>query len=427
MARLRKMHSVIATAQTATAAPVAVPRRVTVRLCASGLPVSVAAVSGEDIALILGYANLTSMMTYNLVKDRVKPRRAAGLVSLVVAGLLFAGCSSTDPAESPAASSTTPAASADVTDSTSAESKAADTAQYTTPRTMPEGKGSGQADGVFPRTVKHFQGETTLEAEPQRVVVISTGQADVMLTLGIVPVASTSGDGADMIPPYLATAFSDDSAELEAMTYVGSRFEPDIEAIANTNPDLIVMNNAGKDAGAMYTALSAIAPTVATQGTGLYWKQDFLLLADSVGKTDEAQAWLDKFHADAAEFGAGVSGNPTVSFLRKNGDRTRVFGIASFSGSVAEDAGLARPESQSFTDETSVDISAEQLEQADGDWIFFGVQGGDETELTSAPLWPTLTAVESGQAVEVDDDVFYLNVGPTAARGILTAIEGALG
>ncbi len=367
------------------------------------------------------------MITFNLATGRVKPRRATGLVSLVVAGLLFAGCSSSDPAESPAASSNAPSVSAEVTESKAADSKAADTAQYTTPRTMPEGKGSGQADGVFPRTVKHFQGETTLEAEPQRVVVISTGQADVMLSLGIVPVASTSGDGADMIPPYLAEAFSDHGTELEAMTYVGSRVEPDIEAIANTNPDLIVMNNAGKDAGALYAALNAIAPTVATQGTGLYWKQDFLLLADSVGKTGEAEAWLDKFHTDAAAFGANVTGSPTVSFLRKNGDRTRVFGIASFSGSVAEDAGLARPESQTFTDETSVDISAEQLEQADGDWIFFGVQGGDETELTSAPLWPTLTAVESDQAVEVDDDVFYLNVGPTAARGILTALEGALG
>lgn len=292
---------------------------------------------------------------------------------------------------------------------------------------MPEGKGSGESDGTFPRTVKHFQGETTLEAEPERVVVISTGQADVMLTLGIVPVGSTSGDGAEMIPPYLSDAFADDSAALEEVTYVGSRFDPDIEAIANTDPDLIVMNNAGKDATAMYEGLSEIAPTVATQGTGLYWKQDFLLLADSVGKTEQAQDWLDEFHADAAEFGDGVSDDPTVSFLRKNGDRSRVFGVASFTGSVAEDAGLARPESQTFTDETSVDISAEQLDQADADWIFYGVQGGDETELTSAPLWPTLEAVSAGQAVEVDDDVFYLNVGPTAARGVLTTLEDALG
>lgn len=315
-------------------------------------------------------------------------------------------------------------------DTASAESSSApaDTVEYTTPRTMPEGKGSGEDDGVFPRTVVHFQGETVIEQEPERVVVISTGQADAMLTLGIVPVGSTAGDGAEMIPQYLYDAFPGQEADIDSISYVGSRFDPDLEAIANLAPDLIVLNLAGKDdIEAFSQSLGAIAPTVVTQGTGLYWKQDFLLLADAVGKTEEARSWLDDFHTEAAEFGSGVEGNPTVSFLRKNGDRTRVFGVASFSGSVAEDAGLSRPESQSFTDETSVDISAEELALADGDWIYYGVQGSDDSELTSLALWPTLTAVDDGQAVSVDDDVFYLNVGPTAARGILTELQSTLG
>lgn len=291
---------------------------------------------------------------------------------------------------------------------------------------MPEGKGSGAADGVFPRTVVHFAGETVIDRAPEKVVVISTGQADALLTLGVVPTGSTSGDGADMIPPYLYDAFPDDKKALDAVTYVGSRFEPDVETIANLAPDLILMSSSGKDAAALYTSLSAIAPTVVTQGTGLYWKQDLLLLADSVGKTQQAQKWLDDYHDDAQAFGATVEGSPTVSFLRKNADRTRVFGVASFSGSVAEDAGLARPESQQFTDDTSVDISSEQLDQADGDWIFYGVQGGDDSQLTSLPLWPTLAAVDDEHAVAVDDDVFYLNVGPTAARGILSQLETSL-
>ncbi|PXA68869.1 iron-siderophore ABC transporter substrate-binding protein [Cryobacterium arcticum] len=303
----------------------------------------------------------------------------------------------------------------------------ADTTVYTTPRTMPDGKGSGAEDGVFPRTVVHFGGETTLESEPKKIVVISTGQADALLTLGIVPTGSTSGDGADMIPAYLYEAFPDDEAALDSVIDVGSRFEPDIESIANIAPDLILMNNAGKDAATLYASLSAVAPTLATQGTGLYWKQDLLLLADAVGKTQQAQDWLDEYHADAQAFGETVTGEPAVSFLRKNADRTRVFGVASFSGSVAEDSGLARPETQQFVDDTSVDISAEQLDQADADWIFYGVQGGDDSQLTALPLWPTLVAVDDDQAVSVDDDIFYLNVGPTAARGILSVLDTTLG
>lgn len=338
------------------------------------------------------------------------------VAGILTASFVLAGCSSSDGApESTSASSDASAGVAVGPDG------------YVTPRRMPEGKGSGESDGVFPRTVVHFQGETPLDQEPKRVVVISTGQADAVLTLGVVPVGSTAGDGADLIPAYLYDAVPKAQDALDAVTSVGDRIAPDIETIANLEPDLILMNTAGKDAQSLHEALSAVAPTVATQGTGLYWKQDFLLLADALGKTEQAQRWLDTYQAEAKAFGETVTGSPTVSFLRRNGDRTRVFGVASFAGSVAEDAGLARPESQRFTDDTSVDISAEQLDQADGDWIFYGVQGGDDTEITSMPLWPTLGAVGADRAVSVDDDVFYLNVGPTAANEVLTVLESTLG
>ncbi|MDN4641762.1 iron-siderophore ABC transporter substrate-binding protein [Agreia sp. PsM10] len=338
----------------------------------------------------------------------IQSTRRASLAAVLLAALALTGCSTATP------------------ESTSPSTADAHPVEYVTPRTMPEGKGSGADDGVFPRTVAHFAGETVIDRAPEKVVVISTGQADALLTLGVVPIGSTSGDGADMVPPYLYDAFPDEKDALDAVTYVGSRFEPDVETIANLAPDLILMSSAGKDATALYASLSAIAPTVVTQGTGLYWKQDFLLLADSIGKTGQAEQWLDNYQNDAQAFGATVEGAPTVSFLRKNADRTRVFGVASFSGSVAEDAGLARPESQQFVDDTSVDISSEQLDQADADWIFYGVQGGDDSQLTSLPLWPTLAAVDDEQVVAVDDDVFYLNVGPTAARGVLSQLEETL-
>ncbi|GAA3634544.1 iron-siderophore ABC transporter substrate-binding protein [Kineosporia mesophila] len=312
-------------------------------------------------------------------------------------------------------------------ESSAPASAATQKSEYVTPRTMPEGKGSNAADGDFPRTVVHFQGKSTLEAEPEKIVVISTGQADALLTLGVVPVGSTAGDGADMIPAYLTEAFPDDADDLAAVTSVGDRFAPDLESVANLKPDLILMNTAGKDAAAMYKSLSEIAPTVATQGTGLYWKQDFLLLGDAIGKREQAEKWLDDYQTEAADFGKGLPDPGNVSFLRQNEDRTRVFGVASFSGSVAEDIGLPRPESQSFTDETSQDISSEQLDLADGDHLFYGVQGGDATKLTGLPLWDSLAVVQAGKAVAVDDDTFYLNTGPTAARGILSTLEKTLG
>ena len=291
------------------------------------------------------------------------------------------------------------------------------------PTGMPEGKGSGQGDDVFPRTVVHFQGSTEVKAAPTKVVIISTGQLDVALTLGTVPVGSTAGDGAGLVPDYLAKAFPQHADALGAMKNVGKRTAPSVEEVANLVPDLILMNNAGKDAATLYASLSAIAPTVATQGTGTYWKQDLLLVADALGKPDTAQKWLDAFHADAASAGAAIGGRPTVSLLRRNGDRTRIFGPVSFSGSVLADMGVARPSSQQFTEGVSQDISAEQLDQADADWLLYAVQGGKEEELTSMDLWPALKAVSNQHAVAVDDDPFFLNAGPTAARTVLTKVS----
>jgi iron complex transport system substrate-binding protein len=297
---------------------------------------------------------------------------------------------------------------------------------WVTPRTLPDGWGSGEDDGVFPRTVVHVLGSTAVATAPTRVAVLSTGQVDAALTLGVVPAGSTAGDGADRVPDYLLDAFPDDRAALEQVADLGERTEPNLEALAALAPDLILVNSAAKDAEQLLGTLSAIAPTVVTRGTGLYWKQDFQLLADALGRRQQAQRWLTDHQDRAAGLGARLSPVPTVSFLRRNGDRTRVFGVASFSGSVAEDAGLGRPPTQSFTDDTSRDLSPEQLPLADADWLFFGVQGGDATELTSLPLWDPLPVVTAGKAVEVDDDAFYLNTGPTAARLVLDRLEATL-
>ncbi|MEU3186279.1 iron-siderophore ABC transporter substrate-binding protein [Streptomyces sp. NPDC006923] len=346
----------------------------------------------------------------NRISDLPLNRLLGGLA--LAGALLLTGCSA-DATTARTTGAPTAAAAAKTT--------------HTAPRTLPAGMGSGKQDNVFPRTVGHFEGRTTLKAQPKKVVVISTGQADALLTLGTVPAGSTRGDGADLIPRYLKDGFPQDAAQLARVKDVGSRFEPSLEAIANVKPDLILMNIAGKKAKALYGSLSALAPTVATRGTGLYWKQDFLLVADSLGKTQQAQKILDTFQSDAARLGQSLDKPVTVSFLRLNGDRLRVFGVPSFTGTIAEDAGLGRPRSQRFND-TSQDISNEQLDRADADWLFYGVQGGagKTSALTEAPLWPSLTAVANKTAVAVDDDVFYLNTGPTAARQVLTTLQDRL-
>ena len=293
-------------------------------------------------------------------------------------------------------------------------------AGWAAPRAVPDGFGSGAPDGQFPRTVVHFGGTTEIPAAPTRVVVISTGQLDAALTLGVVPVGTTRGAGATLVPAYLANKFPAQTTELAAMQELGTRLEPNLEAIAAAQPELILVNSAGADG--IVEQLGKIAPTVLTEGTGANWKQDFLLVADALGRTEQAQGFLDDFHATAEQLAADSADDVTVSFVRTTSDRNRIFGVPSFAGSIAQDAGLARPPSQQF-DQTSQDVADEQLSSLDADWIFYGVQPGAETKsIAINPLWATLAAVSAGHVVDVDDDMWYLNAGPTAATAVLAQV-----
>ncbi|WP_226352533.1 iron-siderophore ABC transporter substrate-binding protein [Pseudonocardia sp. ICBG601] len=295
------------------------------------------------------------------------------------------------------------------------------------PTALPAGQGSPEPDGVFPRTVTHETGTTTIPAEPRRVVVISTGQLDGLLSLGVVPVGSTRAEAATMVPEYLTTAFPRHRAALAAMADLGLRTDPAIEAVAAARPDLILANVAG--AQEVASRLSAIAPTVMTRGNGVNWKTDLLLIGHALGRAGAAQALVDDLAGRARAVGE-QAGPVEVSLLRIQPTRVRVFGIGSFPGSLLADAGITRPPSQRFP-ATSEDLSAEELGRADAGWIFYGVQGAapdaPPPALLTEGIGASLGAVRDRHTTAVDDDTWFLNAGPQAARVVLDDLAAALG
>lgn len=305
------------------------------------------------------------------------------------------------------------------------DAEAGATGDWVVARDLEPGMGSSEADGVFPRQVTHFAGTTEIPAAPTRIAVVSTGQLDALLALGDVPIAATRAENSGLVPDYLRTAFPQDASALTAMADIGQRTEPDLEAIAQARPDLILINSTR--GAQLYDALSAIAPTVVTKGNGVNWKSDFLLIADALGDEGAARGILDGLQGDSAAFAAThPEGAPTVSFLQSTGDRTRIMGVASFAGGIAQDLGLGRPASQQF-DDTSQEISAEQIDLADADRVFYAGTGEGLTFIQDAPLWSTLAAVADGHAIAVDFDPWFMNAGPVAARLVQDEIVRAVG
>ncbi|MFJ6741180.1 ABC transporter substrate-binding protein [Streptomyces sp. NPDC091279] len=341
----------------------------------------------------------------------------AGLAVVVVGGLLV-GCSSSDGGGKEGSGTS---------DSGRNQVIGASEGPSVAPSELAAGMGSSEAeDGVFPRTVTHFKGKTALKSAPLKVAALSTGQLDDLLSLGVVPAATTRADNAGLVPDYLADAFPQDKSKLAAMTDAGTRQAPNLETLAKAKPDLILAN---ASLGDLYPKLSKIAPTVITAGNGVNWKRDLLLVGDAVGKGEAAQKLLDGIVSDAGKKGATL-GDGTVSMLRFTPDRTRMFGVSSFTGSIAADMGLKRPKSQQFK-AISQDIGSESIDTADGDWIFYSVQGDasktDASSVLAGPLWKSMKAVKAKHAVKVDDDPWYLNAGPTAARLVVKQLTEHLG
>jgi iron complex transport system substrate-binding protein len=157
----------------------------------------------------------------------------------------------------------------------------------------------------FPVTITHSFGETTIPAEPMRIVTLGWSAQDTVLALGKVPVAvPTNSYGGDDSGGFLPWT-------LEAVEALGgptpellSEAEPPIEAIAALQPDLILAPYSGLTED-QYAVLSGIAPVVASPGApwSTSWQDVVLITGQALGQSAEAEALLaetEQFMVDEA-------------------------------------------------------------------------------------------------------------------------------
>jgi iron complex transport system substrate-binding protein len=271
---------------------------------------------------------------------------------------------------------------------------------------------SETADAAFPRTVEHAMGATELPERPERVVVLDTGELDTALSLGVTPVGAVTTAVSEDFLSYLA----DDAADVEV---VGTIAEPNLEAIAALEPDLILSNKTRHED--IYEELSQIAPTVFADRVGAVWKENFRLDAEALGLEDEAEELLEAYESDAAALGEDI-GDPagtTVSTMRFVEGAIRVYTAESFIGTVMSDIGLDHLQLPTGEVATFAELSAEEVTLADADMVLYSSYGSADDSgaagVVAGPLWPRLTAVEQERAFAVEDDVFYTGIGLRAA------------
>lgn len=268
---------------------------------------------------------------------------------------------------------------------------------------------------------------TDSDAQTTRVVALNTGHLDHLLLLGIVPVGlavakSANGDPSG-IPDYIYDRFGE-SFDLDAIEQVGLRAEPDVEKIATLEPDLILSNDRADEA--LLTQLRGITTVVTTNGGSELWKEDLGILADAVGKREEADDLLAAYEKNASDWADNRGNDAVVSLVRGRNDEYILTGPSSLSGSVVEDAGLRRPDGQRFSDTANHDLSVENTDQLDADYLFYSFDGGAES-LTDSASWRNLEVAKDGNAYAVDMDAWFLNASLVAAQYILDDLKDRIG
>lgn len=156
------------------------------------------------------------------------------------------------------------------------------------------------ASSGWPRTFENSDGTTTeIPEQPEHIVSTSASVAGTLLAFDAPLVASGSaGDGA------FFAQWADTATErgVENLWAAGA---PDVEAIYNYTPDLIVVSASGADSVTdLVPELEGIAPTIVVDYGGQTWQDLALELGEATGLEEQAETAVtdfDAYVADAAD------------------------------------------------------------------------------------------------------------------------------
>ncbi|MGH3728089.1 MAG: ABC transporter substrate-binding protein [Micromonosporaceae bacterium] len=278
--------------------------------------------------------------------------------------------------------------------------------------------------GAGPVTVTDSRGkDVTLDAPAKKVVALEWGEAEMLVTLGVMPVgvADVKGYGTWVTAEKLNGSVAD----------VGTRAEPSVDSIVKLEPDLVVMEE-GRSAS-LVKQLEEHVPVVVAKGSDASdnlgrMKDDFTMIAKAVGKDAEATSVLSDFDASLAdakkqlaEAGAGATSfvmadgtakGSTVS-IRPFGEGALVSQVAiqlglknAWTGKVDKVWGLGQTDVEGLT--TIKDKNVKFLYNAsDGKDVF-------ADGLKDNAIWKSLPFVKAGNVHRLGDGIWTFG-GPKSS------------
>ncbi len=261
-------------------------------------------------------------------------------------------------------------------------------------------------DGDEARTIVDFVGRRiTLDAPPQRVVGMSASISEMLFAIGVTPVGVTAGMD---FPPEAAN-----------LPVFGSGYQPDLEALAALEPDLIFAN--GQLNMGILDKLEAIAPTIVVMTlTAGDIPVNVRLLGQATWHDTSAEyvaRAYEGYLALADEIGKSKDG-PSILVIVGTLDVPNYGKSATYLGDMAVRLGATniadgREDAGPFPGYTQ--LSIEEILAADPDVIFTVTRGAPTPmpeSMADDPIWSSLSAFQNGRVFELDNRLFVEAPGP---------------
>ena len=244
-------------------------------------------------------------------------------------------------------------------------------------------------------TITHKFGETTVPADPERVVTVGWSDQDFVLALGVVPVGTRSWFENYNDFPWVKEATDGKGVPvIEGDTI-------NFEAIAKAEPDVIFAIYETIDEKT-YDQLSQIAPTVIQSDEypdeETPWDVQLLTTGEALGKKQQAQGLVDEVNAgiDAAKRAhPEFAGKTLVADFSSEPDAPYLIGVGDPRRTLFDALGFA-------AQETVGDVSQERLSLLEGDLLF--VNGVTKQQLAESPAFQRLNVVREDRTLYAGSD-----------------------
>lgn len=286
--------------------------------------------------------------------------------------------------------------------------------------------GAAPAEGAD-LTVQVADGsEVTLESTPERVVVLDYASLDTINAIG-------AGDAVVGVPQ---KTLPESLAEYKDTIDVGTLKETNFEAVAEANPDLIIISGRQADNQAKF---EEIAPTINLAADPSKFIESSITriedLAGLFGKHDEVAEKIDALRAQVDELKADAEKAGPTMFVMSSGGKLSTYGPGSRYGFIYDELGFTpAAEDIKNDDGHGQEISFEYVAEKNPDTMLvidrdaaIGKSGQAAQQVLDNDLVKSTNAAKNGHITYLDGVNWYLVTGGLETLpSLLTELSGSL-